>query len=136
MAGKPGFRVHGPWRRPDAAALTAFDEASPAQIADAMSRMGSMDAGITPVWRSPRIIGSALTVWTHTGDNLMVHKAMSMAVPGDILVWNTQGNRLNSGFGELLATSAVKIGIRGIIVDGTVRDAEALEAMRLPVYSR
>jgi 4-hydroxy-4-methyl-2-oxoglutarate aldolase len=136
MAGKPGFRVHPPWRRPDTALLAAFGEASPAQIADAMSRMGAMDAGLKPVWKSPRIIGSALTVWCHTGDNLMVHKALSLAAPGDILVWNTQGNTVNSGFGELLATSAVKIGVRGVIVDGTVRDADAIEALRLPVYSR
>jgi len=101
-----------------------------------MSRMGAMDAGIRPVWRSPRIIGSALTVWCHTGDNLMLHKGLSLAQPGDIIVMNTQGNVANSGFGELLATSALKMGVRGVIIDGTVRDARALEGMQLPVYSR
>jgi regulator of RNase E activity RraA len=101
-----------------------------------MSRLGAMDAGIRPVWPSPRIIGAALTVWCHSGDNLMLHKALSLAQPGDIVVMNTQGNVASSGFGELLATSAVKIGVRGVIVDGTVRDADALQAMRLPVYSR
>jgi 4-hydroxy-4-methyl-2-oxoglutarate aldolase len=136
MPGRPGFRVHGPWRRHDAALLAAFAAASSAQVADCMSRMGGMDAAIRPVWPSPRVIGAALTVWCHSGDNLMLHKALSLAVPGDIVVMNTQGNIGNSGFGELLATSAVKIGVRAVIVDGTVRDAEALEAMRLPVYSR
>ena len=100
-----------------------------------MSRLGAMDAAIRPVWRSPRVIGAALTVWCHTGDNLMLHKALSLAVPGDIVVMNTQGSG-NSGFGELLASSAVRIGIRAVIVDGTVRDAEALEALALPVYAR
>jgi 4-hydroxy-4-methyl-2-oxoglutarate aldolase len=136
MPGKPGFRVHARWRRPDAALLTTFGTASSAQVADCMSRLGGMDAGIRPVWRSPRIIGAAVTVWCHSGDNLMLHKALSLAVPGDIVVMNTQGNVASSGFGELLATSAVKIGVRGVIVDGTVRDADTLEAMRLPVYSR
>jgi 4-hydroxy-4-methyl-2-oxoglutarate aldolase len=136
MPGQVGFRVHGPWSRPDAAMLEAFKNAASAQVADSMSRLGAMDAGIRPVWNSPRIIGPALTVWCHTGDNLMVHKALSIAVPGDILVINTQGNVVNSPFGELLATSAVKIGIRGLIIDGTVRDADALEAMKFPVYSR
>lgn len=136
MPGKPGFRVHAPWRRPDEALLAAFETASSAQVADCMSRLGGMDAGIRPVWRSPRIIGAALTVWCHSGDNLMLHKALSLAVPGDIVVMNTQGNVVSSGFGELLATSAVKIGVQGVIVDGTVRDADTLEAMRLPVYSR
>src|ERR1039458_6893471 len=105
MPGKPGFRVHAAWRRPDAALLAAFGTASPAQVADSMSRLGAMDAGIRPVWPSPRIIGAALTVWCHTGDNLMLHKALSLAEPGDIVVMNTQGNVADSGFGELVARS-------------------------------
>jgi len=101
-----------------------------------MSRLGAMDPGIKPVWPSPRIVGAALTVWCHSGDNLMLHKALSLAAPGDVVVMNTQGNVANSGFGELIATSAKKIGILAVIVDGTVRDAEALEGLRLPVYAR
>ena len=136
MAGKPGFRVRGEWTRPDAALLEAFGEASSAQVADCMSRLGAMDSGIRPVWRAPRTIGAALTVWCHSGDNLMLHKALSLARPGDVVVMNTQGNANSSGFGELLATGAVKFGVRAVIVDGPVRDADALEAMGLPVYSR
>jgi regulator of RNase E activity RraA len=136
MNGKPGFRVRGSWPRPGAALLAAFGEASPAQIADCMSRLGAMDAGIRPIWSSPRIIGPALTVWCHSGDNLMLHKALSLAQPGDIVVMNTQGNTANSGFGELLATSAVRMGVCGVILDGAVRDADALQALRLPVYAR
>jgi regulator of RNase E activity RraA len=110
--------------------------AASAQAADCMSRLGAMDAGIRPIWRSPRIVGSALTVWCHSGDNLMLHKAISLAVPGDIVVMNTQGNLVNAAFGELLATSAVKMGVRGLIMDGMVRDADAIEALGLPVYAR
>ncbi len=66
----------------------------------------------------------------------MIHKAIGMAEVGDILVINTQGVRNSSPFGELLATSAVLAGIRAVIVDGSVRDARGLEALRLPVYSR
>lgn len=135
MPGKPGFRVNTNWRRPEATLLAAFGEASPAQVADCMSRLGAMDAGVRPVWANPRVIGAALTAWCHAGDNLMIHKALSLAVPGDILVVNTQGAG-NSGFGELLATSAMKAGVRAVIVDGTVRDAEALQSMGLPVYAR
>ena len=116
--------------------LASFGIASSAQVADCMSRLGAMDAGIKPVWPSPRIIGAAVTAWCHSGDNLMIHKALSLAQPNDILIVNTQGNVNNSGFGELLASSAVKASVRGVIVDGTVRDAEALEALALPVYSR
>ncbi len=136
MNGKPGFRVRAMWPRPAAELLASFGDASPAQIADCMSRLGAMDAGIRPVWPSPRIIGPALTVWCHSGDNLMLHKGLSLAQPGDVVIMNTQGNINNSGFGELLATSAVRMGVRGVIVDGTVRDAAGLEALRLPVYAR
>ena len=136
MAGKIGFRVHAPWRRPDAALLAAFGTISSAQAADGMSRLGAMDSGIRPVWPSPRIVGPALTVWCHSGDNLMLHKALALAAPGDIVLVNTQGNTGNSVFGELMATSAVRIGVRGVIVDGTVRDADALQSLGLPVYAR
>src|SRR5205823_3644675 len=102
MSGKVGFRVRPAWPRPDTALLASFGTASSAQVADCMSRLGAMDAGIKPIWPSPRIVGAALTVWFHSGDNLMVHKGMSLARPGDILVINTQGNSANSGFGELL----------------------------------
>lgn len=136
MLGKVGFRVQSEWHRPDNALLEAFGSASSAQVVDSMSRLGAMDVGIKPVWPSPRIIGAALTVWCHAGDNLMLHKAISLAQPGDIIVVNTQGNVTNSPFGELLATSAVEVGIRAVIVDGTVRDAEALQKLKLPVYAR
>jgi 4-hydroxy-4-methyl-2-oxoglutarate aldolase len=88
------------------------------------------------VWPSPRVIGAALTVWCHAGDNLMLHKAISLAQQGDIIVVNTQGSVTNSPFGELIATSAVHVGIRAVIVDGTVRDSEELQALKLPVYAR
>jgi len=136
MPGKVGFRVRAGGRRPDAALLSSFGLAASAQVADCMSRLGAMDAGIRPVWPSPRVVGSALTVWCHSGDNLMLHKALSLAVPGDIVVVNTQGNTGNSGFGEIIASSAVKAGVRAVIVDGTVRDVEAFEVLGLPVYAR
>jgi 4-hydroxy-4-methyl-2-oxoglutarate aldolase len=136
MAGRPGFRVVTDFKRADEATLESFAGASSAQIADAMARMGAMDGGIRQVWSSPRVIGTAVTAWCHSADNLMLHKAISIAQPGDVLVVNTQGNRQNSPFGELLAISAVKKGVKAVIVDGSVRDADGLEALRLPVYSR
>jgi regulator of RNase E activity RraA len=136
MTGKVGFRVRDTWRRPDAGLLEIFAAASSAQVADCMSRLGGMDPGIRPVWPSPRIVGAALTVWCHSGDNLMLHKALSLARAGDIVVMNTQSNLMNSGFGELIATSAAAVGVRGVIVDGTVRDVEAFQALGLPVYAR
>jgi 4-hydroxy-4-methyl-2-oxoglutarate aldolase len=100
-----------------------------------MSRLGGMDFGIRALWPMPRIIGAAVTVWCHSGDNIMYHKALTLAQPGDILVINTQAS-VNAGWGELLATSAQKIGVRGVVLDGMARDIDALEAMRMPVWAR
>lgn len=66
----------------------------------------------------------------------MLHKGLDVAEPGDILVVNTQGNVANAVFGELMGTSAMNIGVAAVIVDGIVRDADALERLRLPVYAR
>jgi regulator of RNase E activity RraA len=136
MASPVGFRVREGWKRPTTEQLAAFGAAASSQIADSMNRLGSMDSGIRPVWHSPRVIGAALPVWCQAGDNLMIHKAVAVAQSGDILVVNTQGVMHNAPFGELLATSAVEKGIKAVIIDGAVRDAEALESLRLPVYSR
>jgi 4-hydroxy-4-methyl-2-oxoglutarate aldolase len=134
--GNPGFRIRTSWIRPSEALLAAFGSTASSQVADSMNRLGAMDGGIRPIWASPRIIGSALTVWCHSADNLMVHKAIGMARPGDILIVNTQNNVTNSPFGELLASSALAVGIAAVIVDGSVRDGLSLERLRLPVYAR
>jgi 4-hydroxy-4-methyl-2-oxoglutarate aldolase len=136
LQGKVGFRINYDWERPVPELLAAFGSASSSQIADCMSRFGAIDAAIRPVWKAPRVIGPALTVWARSADNLMMHKALSLAREGDILVVNTQGNRINAGFGELMANTAVRVGIRAVVVDGVVRDATELEALGLPVYSR
>lgn len=136
MEDRVGFRIESEWERPQPSLFEAFGSASSSQVADCMMRFGGMDIGIRPVWKSPRVIGSALTVWCRSADNLMMHKALSLAKDGDILVVNTQGNTGNAGFGGLIANSAVRVGIRAAIVDGVVRDASDLEAVGLPVYSR
>lgn len=136
MEDKVGFRITPNWERPSAKLLAEFGQASSSQVADVMLRFGALDGGIRPVWKSPRVIGAALTVWCRSADNLMMHKALSLAQEGDILVVNTQGNLANAGFGELMANAAVRVGLRAVIVDGVVRDKTALESADLPVYAR
>lgn len=131
-----GFRIAPEWTRPSPELLERFGTAASSQVADTMRRFGAMDTGIHPVWSAPRVIGAALTVWTRSADNLMMHKALSLAQEGDVLVVNTQGNTINAGFGELMAQAAVRVGIRAVIVDGVVRDGKDLEALGLPVYAR
>ncbi len=82
------------------------------------------------------LCGVAVTVMARPADNLMVHKAMEIAVPGDVLVVATCGNITSAVFGELMGTSAVAAGIGGIVVDGAIRDVAALTELRLPAFSR
>ncbi len=104
-------------------------------LADSMGRFHFMDPGIRIRTGLP-LCGIAVTVITRPGDNLMVHKAMEIALPGDVIVVNTCGNITSAVFGELMGNSAVAARLGGVVVDGAVRDAPALAALRFPVFSR
>jgi 4-hydroxy-4-methyl-2-oxoglutarate aldolase len=97
---------------------------------------GLLDPGISPIQQGARIGGSAVTVSCAPGDNLMVHAAVEMIEPGDVLVVTTTTPADNGMFGELLATSVMARGCAGVVVDGGVRDVSDLRRMGLPVWSR
>lgn len=113
-------------------ALLSFDTAT---LFESAARPGTMDSGIRPVDTGYRIAGTALTVACPPGDNLMLHAAVADARPGEILV--VQCHDASFGvWGEVLMTSAMAQGIAGLIIDGSVRDVDALRAARFPVFSR
>ena len=100
-----------------------------------MGRFHFMDPGIRS--RSGlQLCGVAVTVQCRPGDNLMVHKAIEIAEGGDILVVCTSGNVTNAVFGELMCRSAVAKKLGGIVVDGALRDVDAIAALKLPAFSR
>lgn len=79
--------------------------------------------------------GPALTVKTRPGDNLMVHKAIDLAAPGDIIVVEAGGDLTNAIIGELMLAHAIRRGVGGFVIDGAIRDAAAIRANSLPVYA-
>jgi 4-hydroxy-4-methyl-2-oxoglutarate aldolase len=97
---------------------------------------GLLDHSITPIQEGARIGGSAVTVSCAPGDNIMVHAAVEVIEPGDILVVATTSPAPNGLFGELLATSVMTKGCAGVVVDGGVRDVSDLRRMGLPVWTR
>jgi RraA family protein len=103
-------------------------------IGDGMSRLGSMSGAIRALWSGAAVHGPALTVWVRAGDNLKIHQALAIAAPGDVLVVNGQGALSHALFGELMATAAAARGIAGIVVDGAVRDLQALEKAAFPAF--
>jgi 4-hydroxy-4-methyl-2-oxoglutarate aldolase len=133
--GKLGFRVLSAPPRLDDDLVRRFADAASSQLADAMGRFNFMDPGIQPRSGLP-LCGLALTVNCRPADNLMVHKALEVAEPGDIVVVNTCGNVTSAVFGELMCTTAAAKRIGGIIVDGAIRDVEAITRIGMPVFSR
>lgn len=133
--GKIGFRVRTDVPRADAELVSRFRAHATSNLADAMGRFHFMDFGIRPRSGLP-LCGVAVTVDARPGDNLMVHKALEVAQPGDIVVVNTNGNTTSAVFGELMCRTAVGASLGGIVVDGAIRDVDGITALRFPAYSR
>jgi len=110
--------------------------AFPASIlADVAGRRGTLDGRITPLSRSTRLAGPAFTVEVRPGDNLMIHAAMALAQPGDVLVVDGKGDRSCALMGAIMITACRQLGLGGVILDGAHRDTEDLLALDFPVYS-
>jgi 4-hydroxy-4-methyl-2-oxoglutarate aldolase len=122
--------------RPDPQVVKGFEGIPTGVISDAMGRTGSMGAEIKPVWPRARIVGPALTVRTFPADNLMIHKAVTLAKPGDVLVVNAGGYKDAAVFGDLLGYSCKVHNIAGVVIDGASRDAEGMAAIGFPVFAR
>jgi 4-hydroxy-4-methyl-2-oxoglutarate aldolase len=91
--------------RPDAKLVQGFQGMATGIVSDAMGRCNAMAAEIKPVWRGARVLGPALTVRTFPADNLMIHKAVTLAKPGGVLVVNAGGYKDTAVFGDLMAYS-------------------------------
>ena len=119
---------------PESGVLDELREMATATLSDAMGRQNSMSHAMKPLWNGARLCGRALTVKTYPCDNLMVHKAMQVACPGDVLVIQAGGIGDGAIWGELLTRSAQVHGLEGVVIDGAARDAERIEALRFAVF--
>ncbi len=119
----------------DKALVEGFRDLPVANIDDCMNRIAAIDSSIRPCNKA-KLLGPAFTVKVPEGDNLMFHKAMDLAAPGDIIMIDAGGGTLRSIFGELMVTYCKVRGIGGIIVDGCIRDAEAIAEMDIPIYAK
>jgi len=130
-----GFRIMRRTRSVTASQIASFRDLPVANVSDCMSRVTAGGPRLRPVHASGSMAGPALTVRTRPGDNLMVHRALDMAEPGDIIVVDAGGDLTNAIIGELMQSHALQRGVGGMVINGAVRDVAALRAGRLPVFA-
>jgi regulator of RNase E activity RraA len=104
-------------------------------LADVAGRRGTLDGRIQPVSPSMRLAGPAFTIEVRAGDNLMIHAAIGMAKPGDVLVIDGKADRTCALMGSIMINACKKLGLGGVVLDAAVRDTEELRELGFPVYA-
>jgi RraA family protein len=139
--GKPGFRYKTEFERPAANVIAPFRELMnktgclTGNVGDCIGRAAAMDSRIKSLSAGMKIVGPALTVRVPPTDNLMIHKALTLIQPGDVLVIEGGGNHSWALLGWLMVSTARKLGVAGIVADGCVRDAQEIRKSGFPVFS-
>ena len=125
------------FKRPSLELIEKYKSMQAATLHEAMNKRGAMSTDVRPAWEYPPVLcGAALTVLARPGDNLMLHKAVSIAKPGDVLVVATGGHTEAGIWGEIITVAAMEKGITGIVTDGTVRDTVPIREIGFPMFSR
>ncbi|WP_226632087.1 RraA family protein [Novosphingobium profundi] len=130
-----GFRVLPVERRIPADVVERFSQLPVANVSDAMGRIFAGGASLRPMHAGGVLAGPAVTVKARPGDNLMLHKALDIAQPGDVVVVDGAGHLTNALIGEMMTAHAESRGIAGIVIWGAIRDAAAIRASSFPVFA-
>jgi regulator of RNase E activity RraA len=104
-------------------------------LADVAGRRGALNSRIAPLSRTMKFAGPALTVEVRPGDNLMIHAAMAIAKPGDVIMVDGKGDQSSALMGEIMSHQCMAIGVAAVVLDGASRDADGICAMGFPMYS-
>ncbi|MGO4328065.1 RraA family protein [Cupriavidus sp. 2TAF22] len=121
--------------RVSAAVVAKAAKFQPAILADVAGRRGALHGRIRALRPSMKVAGPAFTVEVRPGDNLMIHAALALAQPGDVLVIDGKGDQTSALMGTIMMHAARQRGLAGVVIDGAVRDSLDLEEMQFPVFS-
>ena len=127
--------IHRDFERVPADVVQRASKFAASILADVAGRRGTVDGRIAPLSPSMRLAGPAFTIEVRPGDNLMIHAAMSMAKPGDVLVVDGKGDRTCALMGSIMINACRKLGLAGVVIDAAVRDTEELRELGFPVYA-
>ncbi|MCT4577730.1 RraA family protein [Donghicola sp.] len=130
-----GFRILNRERTASKELVAEFAKLPVANVSDSMSRITAAGPTLRPMHTSGGMAGVALTVKARPGDNLMLHKAIDMAVPGDVIVVDAGGDLANALMGELMLAYAIKKGVVGFVLNGAIRDLDNFRETNLPTYA-
>ena len=130
-----GFRVCTRKQAASAALVAEFAKLPVANVSDSMARLSAAGPNLRPMHASGGLAGVALTVRSRPGDNLMLHKAIDMAEPGDVIVVDAGGDLTNALMGELMLAYALKRGVAGFVLNGAIRDVDAFVKTNLPTFA-
>jgi len=130
-----GFRILPMPARPAKKLVKALSSMVTAHLSDNMNRLVAGGAALQPMHRGGKLCGPAFTVKVAPGDNLMVHKAIDIAAPGDVIVVDAGGVTAQAIIGDIMSSLAEKRGVAGMVIYGAIRDAAEIGARRFPVYA-
>lgn len=123
------------FERVDAAVVAQAKPYASSILADVAGRRGALHGRIAPLAPSMRFAGPALTVEVRPGDNLMIHAALALARPGDVIVVDGKGDLSAALMGEIMSQQAVALGVAAVVIDGAVRDSEAIRELGFPMFA-
>jgi 4-hydroxy-4-methyl-2-oxoglutarate aldolase len=122
--------------RPDKQIVEEFEKLDVSTVYEAQGKIGLMNYNLKPILNGTSICGPAVTVVCHAGDNLMIHAAIEVCQPGDILVITTIGENVAGMIGELIVTALMKRGVQGVIIDSGIRDVAKIRDLGFPIWTK
>lgn len=130
------YRIKTKILRPDSSLCKTFNNYPTTAISDVMESRNTLTQSIKPVWNpTPRLVGSAITVNSNAGDEILILKAIEIAKPGDIIIVAGNANPTTACWGGVMSAMAQSRGVKGLITDGMIRDVSDCRELKFPIWA-